>query len=314
MTNKLTKNKGKIGLKSDRLFYCLILIFPVLQFIIFYIGVNLNSFLLAFKNIELDDNYHYVITFGFEGFRKAFDLLKDPEMAHIVEISFLSYFIKTAVSVPLGLLFSYYIAKKLFGAKFFRVVLFLHSILSAIVMVTLFRYFVDNAIPAMIEDITGQEGVLSFLSMSDNVQYATIMFYNLWIGFGVSVLMYANAMSGIDPSVLEAAKIDGATAFKEFWHITMPSIFSTLSVFLIAGVAGIFTDQLNLYSFYGGDPQVANKTFGYYMFFMTNSGAINNDMTKYPMLSAFGLMMTAVAVPLTFIVKRLLEKFGPSED
>lgn len=314
MTNKLTKNKGKIGLKSDRLFYCLILIFPVLQFIIFYIGVNLNSFLLAFKNIELDDNYHYVITFGFEGFRKAFDLLKDPEMAHIVEISFLSYFIKTAVSVPLGLLFSYYIAKKLFGAKFFRVVLFLPSILSAIVMVTLFRYFVDNAIPAMIEDITGQEGVLSLLSMSDNVQYATIMFYNLWIGFGVSVLMYANAMSGIDPSVLEAAKIDGATAFKEFWHITMPSIFSTLSVFLIAGVAGIFTDQLNLYSFYGGDPQVANKTFGYYMFFMTNSGAINNDMTKYPMLSAFGLMMTAVAVPLTFIVKRLLEKFGPSED
>lgn len=314
MTNKLTKNKGKIGLKSDRLFYCLILIFPVLQFIIFYIGVNLNSFLLAFKNIELDDNYHYVITFGFEGFRKAFDLLKDPEMAHIVEISFLSYFIKTAVSVPLGLLFSYYIAKKLFGAKFFRVILFLPSILSAIVMVTLFRYFVDNAIPAMIEDITGQEGVLSLLSMSDNVQYATIMFYNLWIGFGVSVLMYANAMSGIDPSVLEAAKIDGATAFKEFWHITMPSIFSTLSVFLIAGVAGIFTDQLNLYSFYGGDPQVANKTFGYYMFFMTNSGAINNDMTKYPMLSAFGLMMTAVAVPLTFIVKRLLEKFGPSED
>lgn len=314
MTDKLTKKKGKIGLKSDRLFYCLILIFPVLQFIIFYIGVNLNSFLLAFKNIELDDNYHYVITFGFEGFRKAFDLLKDPEMAHIVEISFLSYFIKTAVSVPLGLLFSYYIAKKLFGAKFFRVILFLPSILSAIVMVTLFRYFVDNAIPAMIEDITGQEGVLSFLSMSDNIQYATIMFYNLWIGFGVSVLMYANAMSGIDPSVLEAAKIDGATAFKEFWHITMPSIFSTLSVFLIAGVAGIFTDQLNLYSFYGGDPQVANKTFGYYMYFMTNSGAINNDMTKYPMLSAFGLMMTAVAVPLTFIVKRLLEKFGPSED
>lgn len=314
MTDKLTKKKGKIGLKSDRLFYCLILIFPVLQFIIFYIGVNLNSFLLAFKNIELDDNYHYVITFGFEGFRKAFDLLKDSEMAHIVEISFLSYFIKTAVSVPLGLLFSYYIAKKLFGAKFFRVILFLPSILSAIVMVTLFRYFVDNAIPAMIEDITGQEGVLSLLSMSDNVQYATIMFYNLWIGFGVSVLMYANAMSGIDPSVLEAAKIDGATAFKEFWHITMPSIFSTLSVFLIAGVAGIFTDQLNLYSFYGGDPQVANKTFGYYMFFMTNSGAINNDMTKYPMLSAFGLMMTAVAVPLTFIVKRLLEKFGPSED
>lgn len=312
MANKINKTIRGIGLKSDRLFYVLILIFPVAQFIIFYIGVNLNSFLLAFKNITLDENLKYHTELSLSAFANAFVMIKTPEILEIIRISFLSYFIKTLISVPLGLLFSYYIAKKLFGARFFRTILFLPSILSTIVMVTLFRYFVDNAIPAMIKDITKQEVVLSLLSQSNNVQYATIMFYNLWIGFGVSVLMYANAMSGISPSVLDAAKIDGATAFKEFVYITLPSIFSTLTVFLIAGVAGIFTDQLNLYSFYGSDPSVPYKTFGYYMFFQTNKYV--NDMSHYPVLSAFGLIMTAVAVPLTFLMKRLLEKFGPSED
>ena len=312
MANKINKTIRGIGLKSDRLFYVLILIFPVAQFIIFYIGVNLNSFLLAFKNITLDENLKYHTELSLSAFANAFVMIKTPEILEIIRISFLSYFIKTVISVPLGLLFSYYIAKKLFGARFFRTILFLPSILSTIVMVTLFRYFVDNAIPAMIKDITKQEVVLSLLSQSNNVQYATIMFYNLWIGFGVSVLMYANAMSGISPSVLDAAKIDGATAFKEFVYITLPSIFSTLTVFLIAGVAGIFTDQLNLYSFYGSDPSVPYKTFGYYIFFQTNKYV--NDMSHYPVLSAFGLIMTAVAVPLTFLMKRLLEKFGPSED
>ena len=81
---------------------------------------------------------------------------------------------------------------------------------------------------------------------------------------------------------------------------------------VVEGVAGIFTDQLNLYSFYGSDPSVPYKTFGYYMFFQTNKYV--NDMSHYPVLSAFGLIMTAVAVPLTFLTKRLLEKFGPSVD
>ena len=312
MITKSKKTKGYIGLKNDRLFYCLILAFPVLQFVIFYLGVNFNSFLLAFKEIWKGEDLHYYSRFSLKAFEEAFASLKTPEILQIVKTSFLSYFIKTIISLPLGLLFSYYIAKKLAGAKFFRVILFLPSILSAIVTVSLFRYFVDNAIPAIVEDLTGKEGVLSLLSRGNNVQYAVVMFYNLWIGFGVSVLMYANAMSGISPEVTDAAKIDGATGIKEFWHVTLPSVFSTVSVFLVAGVASIFTDQLNLYSFYGPDPMIPFKTFGYYLFFQTNKYV--DEMQHYPALSAFGLIMTFVAVPLTFIVKFLLEKFGPSED
>ena len=311
MIKKSKKSKLYIGLKKDRIFYCLLLAFPVLQFLVFYVGVNFNSFLLAFKDITLDENLHYHTSYGIQAFKDAFALVGSSEMLHIIKVSFLSYFFKTIISLPLGLLFSYYIAKKLVGAKFFRVILFLPSILSAIVTVSLFKYFVNDAIPALVEKITGREDVISLLSREYRVQYTVIMFYNLWIGFGVSVLMYANAMSGISPSVLDAGKIDGVTGIREFWNITLPSVFPTVSVFLIAGVASIFTDQLNLYSFYGSDPSVPFKTFGYYLFFQTNKYV--NDMSHYPVLSAFGLIMTVVAVPLTFFVKWLLEKFGPNE-
>ena len=110
MVLKSKKTRGRIGLKNDRFFYCLILAFPVLQFAVFYIGVNINSFLLAFKNIRLDENMQYHTEFGLTAFQDAFRLALTPEIGQIVKTSFLSYFLKTVISMPLGLLFSYYIA------------------------------------------------------------------------------------------------------------------------------------------------------------------------------------------------------------
>lgn len=306
-----TKKSNRIGLKSDRLFYCLILLFPVLQFCVFYIGVNANSFALAFQDITQDSaTLQYHTSWSLQAFKDAFELLKTPLMLNIIKTSFLAYFILTAVNVPVGLLFSYYIAKNFSGSRFFRVILFLPSILSSIVMATLYNYFFEQAVPAIVGDITGADSVLPLMARGDKMLFVMIMLYNLWIGFGVNVLMYANSMSGISPDILDAAKIDGATGIKEFWYVTLPLVFPTISVFLITGVAGIFTNQLNLFSFYGGRSDLGVQTFGYYLYRMTQA----SGKQQYPMLAAFGLMMTAVAVPLTFLVKYLLERFGPSED
>ena len=62
--------------------------------------------------------------------------------------------------------------------------------------------------------------------------------------------MYSNAMSGIPQEIVESAHLDGATGINEFWKITLPMVYPTLSTFLITGVAGLFTNQINLYSLY----------------------------------------------------------------
>lgn len=311
MATLRAKEKKTIGVKEDNIFYALLVAWPIIHFCIFYIGINFNSFLLSFQEITLDLNAGgYVKTFSLGTFPVVWELITSTRMIKAAGLSILSYLIAQVINLPLGLFFSYYISKRFAGAGFFRIVLFLPSILSGLVMVTMYQYFLDWSLPQIIEDITGQKGVLPLMSREPIIQYAVIMFYNLWMGFGTGVLMYSNAMAGISPDIYDAASLDGAEGLKEFWHISLPLIFSTLSVFVITGITTIFTNQNSLYTFYGASAPF--ETFGYYVFTETKEAAGN--MTVYPKLACFGLIMSFVCIPLTFGVRALLEKFGPSED
>jgi ABC-type sugar transport system permease subunit len=225
------------------------------------------------------------------------------------ENSLVVYFLSLVIGTPLGLFFSYYIYKKMPGSSAFRVLLFMPSIVSGIVMVAMFQFFVEQAVPQLWKDVFGIE--IRGLIENPDTRFGTILFFCIWSGFGTSVLMYSNAMSGISQEIVESAHLDGATGIREFISITFPMIFPTLSTFLITGVAGIFTNQFALYSFYGGGASPEIQTYGYYMYMKTKNAT---SEAEYPILSAMGLWMTVVAVPLTLVVKWLLEKFGPSED
>ena len=289
------------------IFYSLMMLFPVVQFAIFYIGVNFNSFLMAFQRIDIAEN---TITWTFQNFQQIWlELTEQNTLLQVSRVSLLSYALLLVIGTPLGLLFSYYIYKKLPFAGGFRVILFLPSIISAVVMVTIFQFYVERAVPAYVEALFGKtiQGLLTNI----HSRYAVIIFYNIWIGFGTGVLLYSNGMTNISQDVVESAHLDGADGVKEFWYITLPLVYPTLSTFLITGGAGIFTNQLNLYSFYGVSAPVGVQTFGYYLY--TQTQAATSD-TAYPRLAAIGLILTVIAVPLTLIVKWALEKFGPSED
>ena len=279
--------------------------YPVLQFVIFYLFVNFNSVLLSFKDIDVYDYSKYKWTF--DNFTRWF---KDPtmfdQMIHAAGVSLKVYLITLVVGVPLGLFFSYYIFKKLPAAGFFRVMLFLPSILSSIVLVSIYVSFMNN----VLADVFNMDKKIDFFSMDR--RFATVMFYNIFIGFATSVLMYANKMSSISTEVIESAHLDGASGFKEFWYIVLPMSFSTVSVFLVTGVAGIFTNQINDFLFFGTTPNNETMTLGYLLYVKTYTAKQN--MAEYPTIASLGLMITIVAIPLTFLVKHLLDKYGPKED
>jgi ABC-type polysaccharide transport system permease subunit len=91
-------------------------------------------------------------------------------------------------------------------------------------------------------------------------------------------------------------------------YIVLPLIYPTFVTFMVVGVGGIFTGQMGLYSFFGPSADETIQTFGYYLF-KTTKAAGESD---YPFLATMGILMTLVAAPLTFFVKWLLEKLGPS--
>lgn len=307
MKLKTTLKKKRWWQDRNLMFYSILMAFPVIQFLVFYVGVNMNSILMAFQRIDVKND---AVTWTLSTIKTAFQSMTgSPELISVLVVSVISWLLLTVIGTSLGLFFSYYIYKKLPLSGAFRVILFLPSIMSAIVMATIFQFFVERAIPA----IAMQFFDMKMMGLLENpeTRFTSIMVYNILMGFGANVLMYTNSMSGVSQEMVEASELDGATTFQEFWYVTMPSIYPTLTMFMITGVALIFTNQLNLFSFYGVNAPGAVQTYGYYFYAKTQSA---QSIAEYPILSAMGILMTVVAVPLTMFVKWAMEKHGPSED
>lgn len=305
---RIKRNKRKLPgwKKREYWFFGVMMAVPVLHFLIWYVVLNANSFALAFRKFDFLSN-RYVFA-GWENFKAVIqDFLKNPQMAVLFRNSMVVYIIGLVITLPLTLLFAFYLYKKFPGHGVFKFVLYLPSMLSSIVVVTIFTYFVERYIPGLVQQITGKE-MQGFLSNPDS-RFSTIVFYNLWIGFGGSMLYYLGSMNGIPPELVEAAKIDGVNLFGEFIHITLPMIWPTLTTVITTGVVSIFTNQLSLVTFYGTGASSELQTIGYWLF----ADTLRAEEVRYPYLSAAGLIITFIAAPLTFLVKYLMERFGPKD-
>lgn len=284
------------------------LVFPVVQVSIFYIYVNFNSFVLAFQDYSIVDGKYMVSFAQFENFKQAFNIFTSN--LRMVKNSLILYALSVLVGFTLALIFSFYIYKKFIGSKLFQVILFMPNLISSLVFSILF----SNIVGDVYINVTGAE--LGLLSNFDTM-FGTILFYNVWIGFGVNVILFSGAMSGIDESVVEASHLDGANIVQEFVKVSIPMIFPTLVSFIIIGMVGIFTNQMNLVNFFGTSADMEIATFGYYLYAQAALSDVipqSSNVASYPVLSALGLILTCIMLPLVMSVRKLLDTFGPRVD
>ena len=303
-----TSKAKSIKSKKKWIFYWAIIILPLLQFCIFYVGVNFNSIVLAFKEWDTD-TAKLIWSPNMGEFKRAIvDLFTENYFKMAFKNSIYNYLASLLV-VPFALLFSFYINKKGIGSGVFKVVLYMPQILSVSILVIMYKYFVNLAIPTIAEIFTKNlpEGLLA----NPKTEFGTILFFSVWASFGTQMLMYTGAMSGISDSVIDAAKIDGANHFQEFLLITVPSIYSTITTFVVVGVAHFFTGQMHLYSFKADGADYKLWTFGYFLY---RSVQMSSTMRDYPYLASFSIIFTVLAVPLTLGVKWIMEKCGPKTE
>ena len=308
------KNKTLSKKKTKDLIFCLLLIaVPMVQFCIFYLGVNINSFVMVFQKWKVTDpdtgaGHYKLVDSLFENFKGVFKYIKEGEGGFWIAMknSGISFVVITLTGISFSLIFSLYIFKKGFASGVFRILLFAPSILSAAVTVTMYKYFVTG----FSESIWGVNKGLLDRSLAS--EFGTILFYNVWISFGTQVLMYSGAMNGIDPSIIEAAKLDGANPFREFFSIILPLIFPTIQTFLITGVAALFVNQINMVAFSGLYAEMEIKTVGYYLF--VEGEAAMDIPSRMPILATFSVLLTLIAAPITLISRWALDKFGPSVE
>lgn len=297
------------------IFYASLVTLPLLQFLFFYVYVNFNSIILAFQKYTRVGVTESTYTFaGFENFRAAWNVIVSEAGVKRITNSITFFLIQIAVGYGLALFFSFYVYKKYPLAEMFRVILFLPSVISGIILALLFKYFVGDFYIAFMELFGTETAGLLSETASTGQKLSTVIFYNIWVSFGVNVLMFSNGMSAIDESIVESAQLDGTNLLQEFWYITIPSIWGTLSSFFIVSLTGIFTNQMHLHTMFGDGAPV--QTFGYYLFVSSQHGLLF-DQDKYiglPTISALGLMITCVTAPITLGTRYLLEKYGPRTD
>ena len=316
---QLPKKKVMSGRNAEKrknlIFYISLMAVPVLHYIIFYLIVNFNSISLSMKSYTYGtagkgEGYSFV---WFDNFKTVFaDLFNTEEYAYAFKNSCVTFLVRCIATFIL-VFFAYYIFKKKSGSGFFKVMLFLPSMVSPLILCLLFRYFVDGAIPkfftmyiGVTESQEGFSGALynGLLSFKDSKIYA-VQFFGVMVSFS-SILIYCGAMANINPSILEAAQLDGAKSVQELFLIIFPLIFDTFVSLFTIQLAAFFTTHLNLYSFYSDYAAFNISTIGYKL----QVGALKNDMVEYPYWSAMGLVLTLFICPVVIVVRKVLNKIA----
>lgn len=206
------KIKTKKKIKPRKLlFYLSIVTIPLIQFCIFYVGVNINSVIMAFESYDSATNSFRWN--NFENFKMVFENFKNGPLLRALGNSVMYYGI-TIITMTLSTVFAYYVFKKRKLSGLFRLIAFLPHIVSNITLVLIFKYFTENAYPTIYQAITGKEtwGLLA----DPKTMLPTVIIFCMFCGFGTQLMMISNAMSGIDQSISEAARMDGVTPLKEF--------------------------------------------------------------------------------------------------
>ena len=316
-TSSLPKTKKGFTRNQRRMtFYVLMFALPILQFLIFYLYVNFNSIVIAFQRKVEIEPIGYATSFTFDHFKNAFKFFADEDCWKMIWNSSCLLFGQLVIVTPLALLFSYYIAKEKPGSTFFRIMLYLPQVLSVVVLGILYQEILNKVYPYIAETVFGKKDVASLMAESStyNAQFWGAYIFTLWFSFGANVLIYTGAMSSVDQSVVESAHLDGVNSFQEFYHIYVPMIFSTLTTFIVTGLAGIFNNQMSLHVFFGNNKSKV-KVFGYY-FYGTAAINIENAGPAEVLneLAALGLIATLIIIPITLIVRKLLNKYGPRVD
>ena len=265
--------------------------------------VNFNSLLLAFQ--KMNNDYSFSFDPEFTNIKNVFNDLfasEDSTLWIATKNSVLRFIIITGIGMPLNILFSYYVHTKFAGSKIFKVIVMIPTVISGMLMALITQRMIYK-IPTLFE------GFPNLLSNQDYV-FLTTTIYSLWVGFSTALIIYPNQINAIDKELFECAQLDGASHLQIIWHIVLPLLIPTMSTFIVTGVAGILSDMGPLYSFFGLDASKNASLTGYVIYQLT----LKYGKPQYGYVSAIGFFCTLVALPITLLVKKIMDRIDPMEE
>jgi multiple sugar transport system permease protein len=216
------RRRGNSFSGKDRMVLAGLVGVPTLLHILFVWIPAICTMLLSFTfwdGIGGLNNIHWA---GLKNYQQIFTIYNDFKPALRNNVLWLAFF--GLIATPLGILLAYYIDKGLKGTKFFQTAYYLPMVLSLAVTGIVWDYIfrTNGFVNSMLGDTNAQTAISWFGDPHKNIW--VVLCIASWRQIGYVMLLYLAGMKSVDPSLHEAAAIDGATDWYTFRKVVFPSL------------------------------------------------------------------------------------------
>ncbi len=268
-------------------------VLPALIFyLIFLIKPVLDSAWISFFDWDGITASEWV---GFENYSNA---VNDPLIWEALGHSFIFIIFYAAIPTALALLFVGVISRiKVRGLVFFRAVLFVPYILSAVVVAISWRWIFAEVGP--INSLLRFFGLESFARawLGDfDTALPSVGVIGAWVMFGLAFVLFVSGLQKIPSELFEAARLDGAGPVREFFTITLPSLRGEIQVSLILMMTAALRNFDIVWNTTSGGPGTSTTIPSYYVY---REAFISSDVGR---ASAIAILLTGVIFAVVAVV------------
>jgi multiple sugar transport system permease protein len=232
----------------------------LLVFLIFPLSWNIYIALHDVTLTTILKEWEYV---GLGNFVSLFD---DPNFYTSLKVTLMFAGGSVVLQFGVGMLMAIVLNQQIRGSGVFRAILIIPWTISAVIAAFSFKFILDDNF-GILNYILNQLGMGSVGWLSDpSIVVWSLVIANVWYGTPFTLLFLTAGLLSIDPSLYEAARIDGASKMRSFFHITLP----LLKPFIIINLILITMWSVNLFDIQlimtGGGPLFSSTTASLYMY------------------------------------------------
>lgn len=286
--------KGWLYLLPAGVFIAFFLIYPLVDVFVYSFEEGYNSASQTFFGVGLY-NYSYV--------------LHDPYFLQALKNTFVLVIVTVPLSTGLALLISVGLSSIGRLRKLFQTVYFLpyvtNTLAVGLVFMILFKKtaYTDGLVNLMLHWFGGPS--VDFIDGPHWAKMFVLCFYTIWVVLPFKILILTSALSSVDQTYYNAARVDGTSKLRIFTRITLPMISPMIFYLVITGFIGAFKAYSDAVALFGTDLNAAemNTIVGYiYDMLYGNSGG-------YPSFaSAAAILLFAIVLTITCINMTLSKK------
>jgi len=208
--------------------------------------------------------------------------------------------------IPLGFILAYILSRKLVkGTKFFQAMIYLPNAISPVIIGILFKNFYLNQNSVYMEIVRFFNPAAEFTLNNPMIPVLVVI---LWMYTGFYMIIFLANLQRIDVSIIEAARIDGASERQILFRIIMPALAGAIVTCAILAISGSLRSFDLIYVMTGGNPAGRTRVLSLYMFFSAFQGSPN-----YPLANAISVVMVIISLLLIILTKRAEKIFGGKE-